>query len=196
MTAIYLDVKQYLADQRQGTHKSKQRNEVAGSTRKLKRMSERHRRRPLRQHQVPLFRAAGRVFGPSPRLQLQLNKKLKQLARRSALTYKAQAGAISVVETLSLDAPKIDQGCCGFGRRTRKLQTKVLVLPESTPIFSFVPQPALRTARAGSERLHLRRDERIGDRDGGRCRECFEYDVSQNARHTMEIIIKPVLTEK
>ena len=104
--AIYLDVKQYLADQRQGTHKSKQRNEVAGSTRKLKRQKGTGGAR-CGSIKSPLFVGGGRVFGPVPRdYSFKLNKKLKQLARRSALTYKAQAGAICVVEPISMDAPK------------------------------------------------------------------------------------------
>ena len=104
--AIYLDVKQYLADQRQGTHKSKQRNEVAGSTRKLKRQKGTGGARAV-SIKSPLFPGGGRIFGPQPRdYSFKLNKKLKQLARRSALTYKAQAGAISIVETMSLEAPR------------------------------------------------------------------------------------------
>ena len=96
--AIYLDVKQYLADQRQGTHKSKQRNEVAGSTRKLKRQKGTGGAR-CGSIKSPLFPGGGRIFGPVPRdYSFKLNKKLKRLARRSALTYKAQAGAITVVE--------------------------------------------------------------------------------------------------
>ncbi len=104
--AIYLDVKQYLADQRQGTHKSKQRNEVAGSTRKLKRQKGTGGAR-CGSIKNPLFVGGGRVFGPQPRdYHFKLNKKLKQLARRSALTYKAEAGAIMVVESLQLETPK------------------------------------------------------------------------------------------
>ncbi len=104
--AIYLDVKQYLADQRQGTHKAKQRNEVAGSTRKLKRQKGTG---GARSGSIlsPLFPGGGRVFGPVPRdYSFKLNKKLKRLARRSALTYKAQAGQISVIEAVNYDAPK------------------------------------------------------------------------------------------
>ena len=85
--AIYLDVKQYLANRRQGTHKSKQRNEVAGSTRKLKRQKGTG---GARSGSIlsPLFPGGGRVFGPVPRdYSFKLNKKLKQLARKSALTY-------------------------------------------------------------------------------------------------------------
>ena len=104
--AIYLDVKQYLADQRQGTHKSKQRNEVAGSTRKLKRQKGTGGAR-CGSIKSPLFPGGGRVFGPVPRdYSFKLNKKLKQLARRSALTYKAQDSAITVVEDFVMEAPK------------------------------------------------------------------------------------------
>ena len=104
--AIYLDVKQYLANQRQGTHKSKQRNEVAGSTRKLKRQKGTGGAR-AGSIKSPLFPGGGRVFGPVPRdYSFKLNKKLKQLARRSALTYKAQGNAITVVEDFVMEAPK------------------------------------------------------------------------------------------
>ena len=107
--AIYLDVKQYLADQRQGTHKAKQRNEVAGSTRKLKRQKGTGGAR-CGSIKSPLFPGGGRIFGPVPRdYSFKLNKKLKRLARRSALTYKAQAGAISVVESFEMEAPKTKQ---------------------------------------------------------------------------------------
>jgi large subunit ribosomal protein L4 len=104
--AIYLDVKQHLANRRQGTHKSKQRNEVAGSTRKLKRQKGTGGAR-CGSILSPLFPGGGRVFGPVPRdYSFKLNKKLKQLARRSALTYKAKAEAITVVENLTVEAPK------------------------------------------------------------------------------------------
>ena len=107
--AIYLDVKQFLADQRQGTHKAKQRNEVAGSTRKLKRQKGTGGAR-CGSIKSPLFPGGGRIFGPVPRdYSFKLNKKLKRLARRSALTYKAQAGAISVVESFEMEAPKTKQ---------------------------------------------------------------------------------------
>ena len=128
--AIYLDVKQYLADQRQGTHKSKQRNEVAGSTRKLKRQKGTGGAR-CGSIKSPLFPGGGRVFGPVPRdYSFKLNKKLKRLARRSALTYKAQAGAITVVEPLTLEAPKTKQ----VEAMTKALKVSdkkvLLVLPE------------------------------------------------------------------
>ena len=128
--AIYLDVTQYLADQRQGTHKSKQRNEVAGSTRKLKRQKGTGGAR-CGSIKSPLFPGGGRVFGPVPRdYSFKLNKKLKRLARRSALTYKAQAGAITVVESPSLEAPKTKQ-VEAMTKALKVADKKVLlVLPE------------------------------------------------------------------
>lgn len=104
--AIYLDVKQYLANQRQGTHKAKQRNEVAGSTRKLKRQKGTGGAR-AGSILSPLFPGGGRIFGPVPRdYSFKLNKKLKRLARRSALTYKAKNDAITVVEDFTFETPK------------------------------------------------------------------------------------------
>lgn len=104
--AIYLDVKQYLANQRQGTHKAKQRNEVMGSTRKLKRQKGTGGAR-AGSILSPLFPGGGRVFGPVPRdYSFKLNKKLKQLARKSALSYKAKGGAITVVDVIAFDEPK------------------------------------------------------------------------------------------
>ena len=128
--AIYLDVKQYLADQRQGTHKSKQRNEVAGSTRKLKRQKGTGGAR-CGSIKSPLFPGGGRIFGPVPRdYSFKLNKKLKRLARRSALTYKAQAGAISVVESIAMEAPKTKQ-VIALTEALKVADKKVLlVLPE------------------------------------------------------------------
>lgn len=129
--AIYLDVKQYLADQRQGTHKSKQRNEVAGSTRKLKRQKGTGGAR-CGSIKSPLFPGGGRIFGPVPRdYSFKLNKKLKRLARRSALTYKAQANAITVVEGINLDAPKT-KSVVALANALKVADKKVLlVLPES-----------------------------------------------------------------
>lgn len=128
--AIYLDVKQYLADQRQGTHKAKQRNEVAGSTRKLKRQKGTGGAR-AGSIKSPLFPGGGRIFGPVPRdYSFKLNKKLKQLARRSALTYKAQANAISVLESVKLDAPKT-KTMVAIAEALKVSDKKVLlVLPE------------------------------------------------------------------
>lgn len=107
--AIYLDVKQYLANQRQGTHKAKERAEIAGSTRKIKKQKGTGTAR-AGSIKSPVFRGGGRVFGPRPRdYGFKLNRKLKQLARRSALSYKAQEQQITVLENLTLDAPKTKQ---------------------------------------------------------------------------------------
>ena len=135
--AIYLDVKQYLADQRQGTHKAKQRNEVAGSTRKLKRQKGTGGAR-CGSIKSPLFPGGGRVFGPVPRdYSFKLNKKLKQLARRSALTYKAQAGAIQVVENPALEAPKT-KAVVAMAKALNVENKKVLiVLPETNVNFQL-----------------------------------------------------------
>ena len=103
---IYLDVKQYLANQRQGTAKAKERSEHAGSTRKLGRQKGGGgaRRGDINS---PLLKGGGRVFGPQPRdYGFKLNKKVKVLARKSALSYKAQENAIIVVEDFNLEAPK------------------------------------------------------------------------------------------
>lgn len=104
--AIYLDVKQFLANQRQGTHKSKERAEISGSTRKIKKQKGTGTAR-AGSIKSPVFRGGGRVFGPKPRnYGFKLNKKLKALARRSALTYKAQDKSLMVLEDFSFDAPK------------------------------------------------------------------------------------------
>ena len=103
---IYLAVKQYLAAQRQGTHKSKERSEIAGSTRKLIRQKGGGgaRRGDIKS---PVLRGGGRVFGPQPRdYWFKLNKKVKALARKSALSYKAQQNAVIVVEDFDFEAPK------------------------------------------------------------------------------------------
>ena len=135
--AIYLDVKQYLADQRQGTHKAKQRNEVAGSTRKLKRQKGTGGAR-CGSIKSPLFPGGGRVFGPVPRdYSFKLNKKLKQLARRSALTYKAQANAIQVLEMPAMEAPKT-KAVIAIAKALNVENKKVLiVLPETNVNFQL-----------------------------------------------------------
>lgn len=104
--AIYLDVKQYLANQRQGTHKSKQRAEIAGSTRKIKKQKGTGTAR-AGSIKSPVFRGGGRVFGPEPRdYHFKLNKKLKVLARKSALAYKAKDNNLLILEDFTFDAPK------------------------------------------------------------------------------------------
>jgi len=116
--AVYLDVKQFLANKRQGTHKAKERSEIAGSTKKLGRQKggggARHG-----DINSPLFHGGGRVFGPRPRnYSFKLNKKVKALARRSALTYKAQNNQIMVIEDIKFDAPKTKE----FVNITRNLK--------------------------------------------------------------------------
>ena len=104
--AIYLDVKQYLAHQRQGTHKAKERAEIAGSTRKIKKQKATGTAR-AGSIKSPVFRGGGRIFGPRPKDYTQkLNKNVKRLARKSALSLKAQENAIVVVEDFSFEQPK------------------------------------------------------------------------------------------
>jgi len=104
--AIYLDVKQYLANNRQGTHKAKERSEVTGSTRKLKKQKGSGSAR-FGDIKNPLFRSGGRVFGPRPRdYSFKLNKKVKTLARLSALSYKAKTNQLVVLEDFNFEAPK------------------------------------------------------------------------------------------
>lgn len=125
--AVYLDVKQYLANQRQGTAKSKERSEITGSTRKLGRQKGGGgaRRGDIKS---PLLRGGGRVFGPKPRdYRFKLNKKVKALARRSALTFKAQNNQILVVEDLSFDAPKT-KTFVDFEKNFKLEDKKVLVV--------------------------------------------------------------------
>ncbi|SHI89484.1 large subunit ribosomal protein L4 [Arenibacter nanhaiticus] len=104
--AVYLDVKQYLAHQRQGTHKSKERAEIAGSTRKIKKQKGTGTAR-AGSIKSPVFRGGGRIFGPRPKdYKQKLNKNVKRLARRSALTLKSNENAITVVENFNFEAPK------------------------------------------------------------------------------------------
>ena len=104
--AIYLDVKRIMANQRQGTHKAKERNEVAASTRKIKRQKGTGTAR-AGSVKSPVFRGGGRVFGPRPRdYGIKVNKKVRQLARKSALSYKAKDEGIKVIEDFNLEVPK------------------------------------------------------------------------------------------
>jgi large subunit ribosomal protein L4 len=106
---MYLDVKLYLANQRQGTHKAKERNEIAGSTRKLKRQKGTGTAR-AGSIKSPVFRGGGRIFGPKPRnYGFKLNKKVRSLARKSALSQKAANQEIMVVEDFTMDAPSTSQ---------------------------------------------------------------------------------------
>ena len=128
---IYLDVKRYLADQRQGTSKAKERSEHAGSTRKLGRQKggggARHG-----DINSPLLRGGGRVFGPRPRdYRFKLNKKVVALARKSALTYKAQENAIIVVEDFNFEAPKTKEFLSVVKNLNVEGKKLLLVMPES-----------------------------------------------------------------
>ena len=128
--AIYLDVKQFLANQRQGTHKSKERGEISGSTRKIKRQKGTGTAR-AGSIKSPVFRGGGRVFGPRPRnYSFKLNKKMKELARKSALTYKAKDNNIAIVEDLSFDAPKTKEYIKMLNALSLGDKKTLLVLPE------------------------------------------------------------------
>ncbi len=131
--AIYLDVKQYLANQRQGTHKSKQRNEVSGSTKKLKKQKGTGGAR-AGSIKNPQFKGGGRIFGPVPRdYSFKLNKKLKQLARRSALSYKAKDASITVLENVSFDAPKTKEYMKLLSALSLADKKTLLVVPMHNP---------------------------------------------------------------
>ncbi|MEP1257136.1 50S ribosomal protein L4 [Algoriphagus sp.] len=134
--AIYLDVKQYLANQRQGTHKSKERNEIAGSTRKIKKQKGTGSAR-AGSIKSPLFRGGGRVFGPQPRdYSFKLNKKVKQLARKSALAYKVKDNSLSVLESISFDSPKTKSYLALLDGLSLADKKTLLVLPEeNTNVF-------------------------------------------------------------
>src|SRR5690554_843525 len=128
--AIYLDVKQYLANQRQGTHKSKQRNEIAGSTRKLHKQKGTGGAR-AGSIKSPLFNGGGRVFGPQPRdYSFKLNKKLKAVARKSALSYKAKENNILVLDRVEFDSIKTKHYVALVNNLNLANEKTLLVLPE------------------------------------------------------------------
>lgn len=128
--AVYLDVKQYLANQRQGTHKSKERSEVSGSTRKLHKQKGGGGAR-IGDINSPVLIGGGRVFGPRPRdYRFKLNKKVKQLARRSAWTAKVQDNQVKVIENFTFEAPKT-KDFINFAKNLEAEGKKILVvLPE------------------------------------------------------------------
>jgi large subunit ribosomal protein L4 len=128
--AIYLDVKSFLANQRQGTHKSKQRNEISGSSKKLKKQKGTGGAR-AGNIKNPQFKGGGRVFGPTPRdYSFKLNKKVKDLARKSALTYKAKDNAIAVLEDFNFESPKTSQYIKMLSALSLADKKTLLVLPE------------------------------------------------------------------
>lgn len=128
--AIYMDTKQFLANKRQGTHKSKERGDISGSTRKIKRQKGTGTAR-AGSIKNPLFRGGGRVFGPSPRsYSFKLNKKVKQLARKSALSYKATSNSIIILENFSFDVPKTQEIIKMGNNLNIGNKKSVFVLPE------------------------------------------------------------------
>jgi len=131
--AIYLDVKRYLAAQRQGTHKAKERAEITGSTRKIKKQKGTGGAR-AGSIKNPLFVGGGTVFGPRPRsYDIKLNKKVRQLARKSALAYKAkEEGGIRIVKGLSMDAPKTKDLLNTFGKLGLSDHKTLVVVPEQS----------------------------------------------------------------
>ncbi len=129
--AIYLDVKQYLANQRKGTSKTKERGEVKGSRRKLRKQKGSGMAR-VGDIKNPIFRGGGRVFGPRPRdYDFKLNKKVKRLARKSALTYKAKDKNIIVLEDFAFDNPKTKDYLNILNRLDETDNKTLLILPES-----------------------------------------------------------------
>ena len=144
--AIYLDVKRYLANQRQGTHKSKERSEISGSTRKLIRQKGGGgaRRGDINS---PVLVGGGRVFGPTPRdYSFKLNKKVKALARRSALTYKAQKQEIIVIENFELAAPKT-KDFIALSQALQVADKKALFVVETLSDNLVLSSRNIRTAR-------------------------------------------------
>jgi large subunit ribosomal protein L4 len=128
--AIYLDVKSYLANQRQGTHKSKQRNEISGSSKKLKKQKGTGGAR-AGNIKNPQFKGGGRVFGPTPRdYSFKLNKKVKDLARKSALSYKAKDNSIAILEDFSFESAKTKQYVSMLNALSLGDKKTLLVLPE------------------------------------------------------------------
>ena len=129
--AIYLDVKSFLANQRQGTHKSKQRNEITGSSKKIKKQKGTGGAR-AGNIKNPQFKGGGRIFGPTPRdYSFKLNKKVKDLARKSALTYKAKDNSIAVVEDFNFEAPKTKQYLDMLSKLSLGNKKTLLVIPEA-----------------------------------------------------------------
>ena len=129
--AIWLDIRQIMANRRQGTHSSKERNAVKGSTRKIKRQKGTGSAR-FGDIKNPLFRGGGRIFGPQPRdYGFKLNKKVKKLARRSALAYKAKDQELIILEDFSFEHPKTKQFTEMLGQFDLNGKKILLVLPES-----------------------------------------------------------------
>lgn len=155
--AVYLDVKQYLANQRQGTHKSKERSEVSGSTRKLHKQKGGGGSR-IGDINSPVLVGGGRVFGPRPRdYRFKLNKKVKQLARRSALTLKAQEGQIIVVDKVEFGTPKTKE-YINFAKNLKVDGKKVLLVldkADENVYLSMRNVPDARLAKASDINTYI-----------------------------------------
>ena len=155
--ALYLDVKQYLANQRQGTHKSKERSEVSGSTRKLHKQKGGGGSR-IGDINSPVIVGGGRVFGPRPRdYRFKLNKKVKQLARRSALTLKAQEGQIIVVDKVEFGTPKTKE-YINFAKNLKVDGKKVLLVldkADENVYLSMRNVPDARLAKASDINTYI-----------------------------------------
>ena len=155
--ALYLDVKQYLANQRQGTHKSKERSEVSGSTRKLHKQKGGGGSR-IGDINSPVLVGGGRVFGPRPRdYRFKLNKKVKQLARRSALTLKAQEGQINVVDKVEFGTPKTKE-YINFAKNLKVDGKKVLLVldkADENVYLSMRNVPDARLAKASDINTYI-----------------------------------------
>jgi len=155
--ALYLDVKQYLANQRQGTHKSKERSEVSGSTRKLHKQKGGGGSR-IGDINSPVLVGGGRVFGPRPRdYRFKLNKQVKQLARRSALTLKAQEGQIIVVDKVEFGTPKTKE-YINFAKNLKVDGKKVLLVldkADENVYLSMRNVPDARLAKASDINTYI-----------------------------------------
>jgi large subunit ribosomal protein L4 len=128
--AIYLDVKSFLANKRQGTHKSKQRNEISGSSRKIKKQKGTGGAR-AGNIKNPQFKGGGRIFGPTPRdYSFKLNKKVKDLARKSALTYKAKDNSIAILEDFTFESAKTKQFLSLLSALSLNNKKTLFVFPE------------------------------------------------------------------
>ncbi|MHA6696889.1 50S ribosomal protein L4 [Chryseobacterium sp. A301] len=129
--AVYLEVKQYLAAQRQGTHKSKERSEITGSTKKLKKQKGSGSAR-YGDIKSPIFKGGGRIFGPKPRdYRFKLNKALKRLAKKSVLSQKLKDNSIKVLEDLSLNAPKTKDFISVLNALELNGKKSLFILPEA-----------------------------------------------------------------
>ena len=152
--AIYLDVKQFLANKRQGTHKAKERGEITASTRKVKSQKGTGTAR-MGSLKSPLLKGGGRVFGPRPRnYGFKLNKKLKVLARKSALSYKAQSNEITVIEDFELEAPKTKAFLNILNKLSFDDKKVLMVLPEPNHNIVLSSRNVKRTRIALAENIN------------------------------------------